>query len=202
MNSPSPEPCHRHGSCLFPLLGAATLALSAMTLSAQTASTDADAVSPDRVNLDTFVVSTSQDKGYRSGNSVSATRIDTPIADLPFSISAFTQQFIKDTGATDLFDVVRYAAGVNSFAREFQGGNAQYTIRGFTQGVMHDGFGAGDIYVDTLNVERVEVVKGPASLLYGQIQPGGIVNFITKTPKENPFVEITAGLGSYDYARA
>ncbi|HEU5080781.1 MAG TPA: TonB-dependent receptor [Opitutaceae bacterium] len=180
----------------------------ALTSLAQVAASDtapnnnkAPADKDEVVRLDSFVVSTTRDQGYRPGNSVSATRIDTPIKDLPFSISAFTQQFIEDTGATDLYDVVRYAAGVNSFAREFQGGNAQYTIRGFSQGVLHDGFSGGDIYVDTLNVERVEVVKGPASLLYGQIQPGGIVNYITKIPKENAFTKLTGSYGSYSYAR-
>jgi len=203
MYSPSLELCRRHGFPFAPLLGIMALALTASSLPAQTNSSEAVGtnVPAETIRLDSFVVSTTQDKGYRPGNSVSATRIDTPIKDLPFSISAFTQQFIKDTAATDLFDVVRYAAGVNSFSREFTGGNAQYTIRGFAQSVLHDGFAAGDIFVDTLNVERVEVVKGPASLLYGQIQPGGIVNFITKTPKDSPFVEITAGLGSYNYAR-
>src|SRR3569833_263557 len=153
-------------------IGGIALLASGLTAQAQTATDKSTAATSDEtVNLDSFVVSTTQDRGYRPGNSVSATRIDTPIADLPFSISAFTRQFIDDIGAVDLFDVVRYSASVNSFSREFTGGNAQYTIRGFTQGVLHDGFGAGDIFVDTLNVERVEVVKGPASLLYGQIQP-------------------------------
>ncbi len=199
---------HRRSSALASLLGGFALALTGLNLSAQTtaAAPVAPVASADRdtetVKLDAFTVNASADKGYRPGNSVSATRIETPIADLPFSISAFTEQFIQDTGATDLFDVVRYAAGVNSFAREFQGGNAQYTIRGFSQSVMHDGFGAGDIYVDTLNVERVEVVKGPASLLYGQIQPGGIVNYITKTPHDAAFSKIGLTYGSYDYARA
>jgi len=185
-------------------LGGLSLAACLPALRAQDAAqkpSEAPKADDDVITLNTFVASTSADRGYRPGNSVSATRIDTPIADLPFSISAFTQQFIEDTGAKDLFDVVRYAAGVNSFAREFQGGNAQYTIRGFSQGVLHDGFGAGDIYVDTVNVERVEVVKGPASLLYGQIQPGGIVNFITKAPKDAAFSNISTGYGSYNYAR-
>lgn len=87
----------------------------------------------DIVKLSEFQVSTSADKGYRAGNSVSATRIDTPIKDLPFAVSAFTQQFITDIGARDLFDVVQYAPGVTSAGREFNAGNAVYTIRGFTR---------------------------------------------------------------------
>jgi iron complex outermembrane receptor protein len=183
-------------------IGGCALLASSLSAQAQTATDKTTAATADEtVTLDSFVVSTTQDRGYRPGNSVSATRIDTPIADLPFSISAFTRQFIDDIGAIDLFDVVRYSASVNSFSREFTGGNAQYTIRGFAQGVLHDGFGAGDVFVDTLNVERVEVVKGPASLLYGQIQPGGIVNYITKSPKEQPFTHLNLTFGNYSYLR-
>ena len=85
------------------------------------------------VELSTFEVSTALDRGYRAGNSVSATRIDTPIKELPFAVSAFTQQFIQDTGSTDLFDLVRYAPGVTSGGKEFTGGKSDFTIRGFDQ---------------------------------------------------------------------
>src|SRR4051812_17187143 len=70
------------------------------------------------VELPTFAVSTKQDKGYRAGNSVSGTRIDTPIKDLPFAVNAFTQQFITDIGARNLSDIVAYAPGVTSGARQ------------------------------------------------------------------------------------
>src|SRR6202030_1157531 len=134
------------------------------------------------IKLSAFTVSTNKDVGYLASNSVSATRTNTPIKDLPFSISAFTPQFMADINARDLFDVVRYAPGVTTGGREFTGGNASYVIRGFQQAPEIDGFtaGAAGIYVDTANVERVEVVKGPASILYGAIAPGGTVNYITK----------------------
>ena len=81
-------------------LGAA-FALAAGGVHAQS---NAPASGDDVVKLSEFQVSTSADKGYRAANSVSATRIDTPIKDLPFAISAYTQQFITDIGARDLFD--------------------------------------------------------------------------------------------------
>src|SRR3954464_8388513 len=85
----------------------AVSALAALTAPAQTNNPSAQATaSDDVVKLSEFQVTTSADKGYRAGNSVSATRIDTPIKDLPFAISAFTQQFITDINARDLFDVV------------------------------------------------------------------------------------------------
>jgi iron complex outermembrane recepter protein len=156
------------------------------------------------ITLPTFQVITNKDVGYLASNSVSATRTNTPIKDLPFSISAFTPQFISDIDARDLFDVVRYAPGVTTNGREFTGGNAAYVIRGFTQAPEIDGFtsGSAGIYVDTANVERVEVVKGPVSILYGAIAPGGTVNYITKRAKPEAFTDVTAEAGTFDYKRA
>ncbi len=148
------------------------------------------------VQLSAFEVSTTQDKGYRAGNSVSASRIDTPIKDLPFAVNAFTQQFIKDTGATDLFDIVRYAPSVTSAGKEFTGGKSIFTIRGFDQAPQRNGF-VGNTYVDTAAIERVEVVKGPASVLYGQVAPGGTVNYITKRARRENFTQLDVTAGSW-----
>jgi iron complex outermembrane receptor protein len=154
------------------------------------------------VKLADFVVSTIQDSGYRAGNSVSATRIDTPIKDLPFSISAFTEQFIEDIGALELLDVVSYAPGVTSGAKEFTQGNNRFSIRGFDGDVtpQRNGF-VGARYVDSGNIQRVEVIKGPSSLLYGQITPGGTVNYITKRATDKDFVKIKAQAGTDNFWR-
>lgn len=166
------------------------------------AQTKEPATDEDTVKLPEFVVSTVQDNGYRAGNSVSATRVDTPIKDLPFSISAFTEQFIEDIGATELLDVAKFAPGVTSGAKEFTQGNNRYSIRGFDGDVtpQRNGF-VGNRYVDSGNVERVEVVKGPASLLYGQITPGGTVNYITKRAKDKDFTKIKAQVGTDNFWR-
>lgn len=151
--------------------------------------------------LSAFTVSTNQDRGYLAGNSVSATRIDTPIKNLPFSINAFTEQFIQDTGAGDLQDIVKYAPGVTGAGREFVSGNTRFNIRGFdTTSPQRNGF-VGARYVDPVNIQRVEVVKGPASLLYGAIEPGGTVNYITKKPLDRAALQLTQDFGSLDYAR-
>src|SRR3954471_16331605 len=177
-------------------------ALGALTVRAQSNNPSAQATSSDEVvKLSEFQVTTSADKGYRAGNSVSATRIDTPIKDLPFAISAFTQQFITDVGARDLWDVVQYAPSVTSAGREFNGGNSVYTIRGFDQAPQHNGF-VGEAYVDTVSVKRVEVVKGPSSVLYGQVAPGGTVNYITKRPGAKAATSVTAEIGTREFARA
>ncbi len=174
--------------------------LAAVSTLAETAAAAADAGN-DPVVLSEFTVSTSQDQGYRAGNSVSATRIDTPIKNLPFAVNAFTEQFILDTGARDLQDIVKYAPGVTGAGREFVSGNTRFNIRGFdTTAPQRNGF-VGARYVDPVNIQRVEVVKGPASLLYGAIEPGGTVNYITKKPGEKRFAQITQDFGTDDYLR-
>jgi iron complex outermembrane receptor protein len=164
----------------------------AQTTTPTPASTPAEAIV-----LPTFQVSTTQDVGYRAGNSVSATRIDTPIKDLPFTISAFTGQFIDDIGAIDLQDILRFAPGVTSGDKSFVAGNNRFSIRGFDGDVppQRNGF-TGSRNVDTANISRVEVIKGPASLLYGQIIPGGTVNYITKRPESKQFVSIKQSIGN------
>jgi iron complex outermembrane recepter protein len=182
------------------------LALAAAAMLVSTAYAQTQPATPTRaeeiVELPGFTVTTSQDVGYRATNSVSATRIDTPIKDLPFAISAFTEQFIDDIGALELLDIVSYAPGVTSGAKEFTQGNNRYSIRGFDGDVtpQRNGF-AGNRYVDSGNIERVEVVKGPASLLYGQITPGGSVNYITKRPTKKNQVKIKQQVGTDDFWR-
>lgn len=92
---------------LFPVRAACAAFAAVVAVHAQPGAPAAPSAGDDVVKLSEFQVTTSADKGYRAGNSVSATRIDTPIKDLPFAISAFTQQFITDIGARDLFDVVQ-----------------------------------------------------------------------------------------------
>lgn len=194
-NLPVRVGARRTGLCALALAALLPLAASAQETAPATTANDV-------ITLSTFQVTTSADQGYRAGNSVSATRIDTPIKDLPFSISAFTEQFIEDIGALELLDVVNFAPGVTSGAKEFTQGNNRYSIRGFDGDVtpQRNGF-VGARYVDAGNISRVEVVKGPASLLYGQITPGGTVNYITKRPTGKNFVRVKQQVGTDEFWR-
>jgi iron complex outermembrane receptor protein len=151
--------------------------------------------------LSPFEVRASTDRGYVAGNAVSATRISTVINDLPFSINAITPQFIADTGAENLMDIVSQSAGVKSGVSATTQGNAVFSVRGFVQAPQRNGFSSNQLvsnYVDGSVIERVEVVKGPASLLYGAIAPGGTVNYITKAAETKPFTNIRFSLGAYN----
>lgn len=153
------------------------------------------------VVLSPFEVLSDSDLGYRAANSVSATRIALPIRQLPMTVSAFTEAFIEDQKAYDLYDIVKWAPGVHQDNVSPQGW-VRYNIRGFTSAaVQRNGFGSFR-FIDTTNIARVEVVKGPASLLYGQINPGGVINYITKRPEARPRVQVTASAGDRGYTRA
>ncbi len=166
--------------------------------SAQTAQRGDDKV----VELSPFQISAIQDRGYRASNSVSATRIDTPIEDLPLVIQAFTTEFITDIGATSILDVARYSPAVSSEAAAFTNGYNQTTIRGFVSTPFRNGIqSAAGAFADPYNVSRVEVVKGPSSLLYGQIAPGGLVNYLTKVPSGERSVRLTQTAGTDRFFR-
>lgn len=159
------------------------------------------------VRVSPFEVSTHLDQGYRAPNSVSGSRFDAPIRDLPFAIQAFTESFIQDQKPQNLFDIARYSPGVTYRSNDFNEGNANLAIRGFavsaTPGnvqVLRDGFHGPSIF-DFTNISRVEVVKGPASFLYGQVAPGGIVNVITKSPQRTFAAKAEARTGSYGQHR-
>ena len=159
------------------------------------------------VRVSPFEVSTHLDQGYRASNAVSGSRFDAPIRDLPFAIQAFTQSFIQDQKPQSLFDIARYSPGVTYRSNDFNEGNANLAIRGFavsaTPGnvqVLRDGFYGPSIF-DFTNISRVEVVKGPASFLYGQVAPGGIVNVITKNPQRTFAARAEVRTGSYGQHR-
>jgi iron complex outermembrane receptor protein len=157
-----------------------------------------------RIRISPFEVSQDLDKGYRASNSVSGSRFDLPIRELPFALQAFTGSFIQDQKPRDLFDVARYSPGVTYRSNDFNEGNANLAIRGFAVSsvsggniaVIRDGFHGPTIF-DFTNIERVEILKGPSSFLYGQVAPGGIVNIITKSPQPKFAAVADARYGSY-----
>ena len=154
----------------------------------------------DLVLLSPFEVKSGADVGYKAGNSISATRMAVPLRNLPMNVTALTEAFIADQKAYDLYDVVKWAPGVHQDNVSPQGW-IRYNIRGFTSAaVQRNGFSAFR-FVDTTNIARVEVVKGPSSLLYGQINPGGVINYITKKPARTPALTLSASVGDQSYAR-
>ena len=124
--------------------------------------------------------------GYRATRSASATRTDTAIHDTPQSISVVPKDVVEDLGATRLQDALDYAGGVGR-ANNFGGqGLTTFTVRGFTSGEFYrNGFPINRGYPnmpDANGIERLEVLRGPATALYGRGDPGGTFNIVSKQP--------------------
>ena len=123
---------------------------------------------------------------FTGSHSLSATKIDTPVMDIPLSVQSYTSSFMKAIESTNVGDLYNYTTGV---ARSGNTGQ-DFVIRGVrasnTGNIQYNGlpglaarFGSPS----TANVERIEVLKGPSGVLYGQAQPGGIINIVTKKPQ-------------------
>ena len=145
------------------------------------------------------LVVTGEQDGYNVTDSSTATRTDTPLRDIPQSIQVIPQAVIKDQQITRISDATRNVSGVSPLSG-YGGFSDDYTIRGFTNSnLLRNGFTTSNFFTYGANVERVEVLKGPASVLYGQVEPGGVVNFVTKQPLSSPYyaAELTAGSFSF-----
>ncbi|CRM64878.1 MULTISPECIES: TonB-dependent siderophore receptor [Pseudomonas] len=135
-------------------------------------------------------------KGYHATRSASATRTDTSIHETPQSITVVSKDVVEDIGATRLQDALDYAGGVGR-ANNFGGqGLTSFTVRGFTTAEFYrNGFPVNRGYPampDANTIERLEVLRGPATMLYGRGDPGGTFNVVSK----QPLAERTVTLGS------
>ncbi|MEH2182995.1 TonB-dependent receptor [Nostoc sp.] len=148
------------------------------------------------------LVVTGEQDGYSVPDASTATRTDTPVRDIPQSIQVVPQQILKDQQVVRASEALRNVSGVQRTIT-FGNTNDRYLIRGFNQFVnLRDGFRDPDQnIVETANLERIEVLKGPASVLYGNVDPGGAINFVTKQPLENPFYALGLQAGSFGLVR-
>jgi len=171
------------------------------------------------VLLSPFIVSTEKDSGYKATNSTSGTRLSTAIRDVPMDLEVLTSQFITDTGSSNLREALRFSAGVvqnsqvdglvnpgtydnagNSGSNDPAGitrdaNQTTFKIRGLIiDQVLRDGF-SRQAPTDSINVERIEVLRGPSALLYGVGNFGGVINYIPKRPeaKASAAAEVTFG---------
>lgn len=141
--------------------------------------------------------------GYVASRSASATKTDTPLIETPAAVSVVTQDQIQAQGAQSIAQAVRYTPGTRA---EFAGADARTDaiyVRGFladqyldSMRVMNFGIFAYAL-IEPFNLERAEVLHGPASILFGQASPGGVVNMVSKRPTEEPYHEAFVSTGSY-----
>ncbi len=179
----------------------ALFALASVSLSAQTTINQTESASSEVMQLSPFTVSSNFDEGYRAENSVSGTKTNTEIRKTPQSIQVVNNSFISDQQALVMADALRYTSGVT------EGNNSRgdrFEMRGFTTGIpFKNGFrDTGRAPRDTANIDRIEVAKGPASVIMSRTSPGGAMNILSKLPLPTAATELEAQVGADDFKRA
>jgi iron complex outermembrane receptor protein len=151
-------------------------------------------------NMQTVVV---KGAAYLAADGSSAMKQDVPLRDTPFSVSSYTGAFMNSIDTSNVSDLYKYMtgiqrAGATAFDMSIRGFRTSSTDR---NAIMVDGlpglvgrFGSPP----TIGIDHVEVVKGPASVLYGQAQPGGFVNVINKAPLARAREEFDVRLSTFD----
>jgi iron complex outermembrane receptor protein len=146
-------------------------------------------------------------QSYVAEEASTATRTDTPLIQVPQSVGVVTRQVIEDQKAVRVEQALRNVSGmaIGSIA---QGRAANDTMfcRGFPcaffkNNLRNDDFQQAFAFRDIANIQRLEVLKGPASVLYGRSEPGGIINILTKQPLPDRYASIDQIIGSYGYYR-
>lgn len=140
-------------------------------------------------------------KDYNRPNATTVTKTDTPLMQTPFSAKVVPSQVLKDQQVITVDQALRNVSGAVAGA----GGTGTFFLRGFGNfNTYRDGFlnqSQWSHTVDLENIERVEVLKGPGSILYGRTEPGGLVNFVTKNPLDTPYYSFRQQFGSFDHYR-
>lgn len=146
-------------------------------------------------------------QSYVAEESSTATRTDTPLIQVPQSVGVVTQKIMQDQRAIRVEQALRNVSGV-ALGDVGQSGIAADVAycRGFPCGYFKNYLRNEDqnqvlTFRDIASLQRIEVLKGPASVLYGRSQPGGIVNLITKQPQAERYASIDQIVGSYNYYR-
>ena len=152
----------------------------------------------------TVTATPGQDTSYNVPNATTATKTDTPIFDTPVSIQVVPQQVLRDQQAVRLQDALKNVSGVQFTPSS---GNLfdAFVIRGFeiddNTRFRNGRRFPGVFKSDLAHIEQIEVLKGPAAVLYGRIEPGGFVNLVTKKPLDQPYYALQQQFGSYDFYR-
>ncbi|WP_160000046.1 TonB-dependent siderophore receptor [Roseomonas sp. 18066] len=145
--------------------------------------------------------------GYNATLAASASKTDTPLLETPQSVSVVTADQMRAQDAISVTDALAYVPGLNAQAPTFSRMADDFTMRGFNiadaySGMLRDGLrlqpNVYGLAQEPYGMERIEVVRGAASVLYGQLSPGGLINAVSKRPTEETLREINIGYGSDD----
>lgn len=158
------------------------------------------------LGLPTIDIVGASPQSYRSDIANSATRIDIPVMEIPGTVGVVSRKLMEDQQITGLSEALRNVSGVTARPSGFNLYDV-FVARGFSLTNSRNYFRNGIRFLKfsnspISNIERVEVLKGPASVLYGAVEPGGIINFITKPTLPNDKYGIVVRYGSNDFKQA
>lgn len=147
--------------------------------------------------LSPFQVSAAATNGYVASESMTGSRVATKIIDLPYTVNVLTSEFFEDFALFELADNIVQIGGFTGL--DVGGG---FNLRGFAStSQLRDGFFRLGRYGSS-NVDRMEIIKGSNAAIYGRSSPGGMVNMISKQPKERASYKLSLNYGDYRTRRA
>jgi iron complex outermembrane receptor protein len=146
------------------------------------------------------------DAPYIPRRSSSATKTDTPLLETPQSVTVLTSDLINDQASLNLQEVLRYVPGVRHELYGIDNRGDWFSLRGSDEStVLLDGLKLpltgyyGVVRVEPFAYERIEVIRGPSSIIAGQNDPGGVVNIVSKRPRADAAGEFGISLGNFDH---
>lgn len=175
----------------------------------------------DVFDLNPFTVEEGENVGYLANSSLAGTRINTPLRDIASTVSVITQEFLADTGSSDLQELLVYTAGteISGIGGNFSNPDSTNVVSGVQEQNYRDpirntrvrGLAAADltrnyfstiIAMDSYNTSRVVINRGANATLFGLGSPAGIINNQTITPLFENHGEVSFQFGSYDSHRS
>lgn len=144
-------------------------------------------------------------EGYLAEQTTTGIKTDTPLKEVPQSVSVVGTEQMRDQGVQSIQEAVRYVPGVladgfgidsRSDFSVIRGAGAAYYVDGLRRTY---GYWANTATIEPYSLERVEVLRGPSSMIYGQTPAGGIINGVSKLPQATPYNEIGFDYGSFDF---
>ena len=151
------------------------------------------------------IITVNEPGGFFAGSSTTATKEDAPLIEIPQSVSVVTQDQLTSRNVQTVAEAIRYTGSVDVDTYGTETRFDWINIRGFDQstyGLYRDNsrWQSGNVsgQIDPYLIQEVDIVKGPSSVLYGQNQPGGLVNLVTKRPPSRPLRELVLNYGSFN----
>ncbi|MBB4953190.1 iron complex outermembrane receptor protein [Agrobacterium vitis] len=189
------------------MLASVALPVQAQQAAAPSADVKSADVKKDETVLPTITVDgkgQTDTRGYQPVSTSTATRSDTPLMDIPQAVNVVSSTVLKDQAASTLDDALANVSGVTQ-ANTLGGTQDAVIRRGFGDNrdgsLLIDGMKTALPHVFNDTTDRVEVLKGPASTLYGILDPGGMVNVVTKKPEDRFSATVYSRFSSYGAGR-